>query len=252
MTGYGRDTHIHVKCPDRDILPRSPPLLSDPLEGFFLTSPGYERVTRFCPSVDGRRVSMLVAPGEMGKDERRSERDLVYEIGNEEDRLVPSQRGREYGPRMRERERRDNEEGARAQRKRERNERAYKCVDARVVCVCVCGWVGGWVWVCVPDRKKERERGREIEPLLYSLRPSPSPLPLPLPSPLCHPSFPSLPSHRQKVINTLEGAWAKRTPVGRGIVQVSYKFYGKLPPLLAGGETPTPATISTDRAQAAS
>ena len=103
------------------------------------------------------------------------------------------------------------------------------------------------VHVCVPDRKDEREREGERQnpfstPSLLPPTFSPSPLPLPLPSPLCRPSFPSLPSHRQKVINTLGRcvgeAYACRSRHRPSFVEILRETAAAS----RGGEPPTPAT----------
>lgn len=137
--------------------------------------------------------------GSFWQNERTGEggSEMIYESGSEKEKKVqPSDRTSDELGKGRERERGGKSGGVRRKGASERDKYIY----IYYIRVYTCG--------CMEERTSEgrRERERETEPLLlrfYSLRPSPSPLPLPLPSPLYLPSFPTLPSHRQKVINTL-------------------------------------------------
>ena len=185
------------------------------------------------------------------RNERTNEggSEMIRESGSEKKKARFSDRSRSE---VTKRER-SGETSASAKLRKDTCERV-KRAPVRI-CVCVCVWKRGWE-TGGASRGKERGRKRETEPLLlrfYSLRPSPSPLPLPLPSPLCRPTFPSLPSHRQKVINTLGRCVGEAyAPVGRGIVQVSRKFHANLPPTTkdrsARIDDGPAAAVSTDRA----
>lgn len=157
----------------------------------------WPRVSVYTRGDDDCRVWWYV--GSFWRNERTGEggSEMIYESGSEKEKKVqPSDRTSDELGRERKRERGGKSGGVSASARRK-----GVWVSEINIYIYIYMWVYGR-----ENERGTRETEREREPLLlrfYSLRPSPSPLPLPLPSPLYLPSFPTLPSHRQKVINTL-------------------------------------------------